>query len=121
MYGITETTVHVTYLALRPQDADRQGYSPIGERIPDLRLYILDQHSRPVPAGVVGELYVGGAGVARGYLNPPDLTSERFLSDPFPPVPGRRLYRTASLGPFRSAAPAHPSLPPTPPPTTPRS
>ncbi|WP_259299912.1 non-ribosomal peptide synthetase [Streptomyces aurantiacus] len=96
MYGITETTVHVTYRLITDADADRT-VSPIGERIPDLRTYVLDGHGRPVPVGVVGELYVGGAGVARGYLNRPELTAERFLDDPFCPEPGGRMYRTGDL------------------------
>ena len=70
MYGITETTVHVTYNPLDPNDTERFGASPIGSRIPDLRIYILDANRRPVPVSVTGEIYVGGAGVARGYLNP---------------------------------------------------
>jgi acyl carrier protein len=96
MYGITETTVHVTYRPLSAGDASRPGPSPIGGRIPDLRLYILDTERQPVPIGVTGELYVGGAGVARGYLNRPELTAERFVNDPF--VPGERLYKTGDLG-----------------------
>jgi amino acid adenylation domain-containing protein len=96
MYGITETTVHVTYRPLTIADCDITG-SPIGERIPDLRLYLLDNHARPVPLGAVGELYVGGAGVARGYLNRPELTAERFLDDPFCDVPGSRMYRAGDL------------------------
>ncbi|WP_081482891.1 non-ribosomal peptide synthetase [Gluconacetobacter diazotrophicus] len=96
MYGITETTVHVTYRPLTADDAEQTG-SPIGCRIPDLRVYILDNYGQPVPLGMVGELYVGGAGVARGYLNRPDLTAERFLDDPFSPEPGARMYRTGDL------------------------
>ncbi len=98
MYGITETTVHVTYYPLQPEDAQRIGASPIGRRIPDLQLYVLDTHGEPVPVGVVGELYVGGAGVARGYLNREALTAERFLDNPFSTAPGARLYRTGDLG-----------------------
>ncbi|MCF5268123.1 non-ribosomal peptide synthetase, partial [Pseudomonas syringae] len=100
MYGITETTVHVTYYPLQPEDAKRVGASPIGTRIPDLQLYLLDTCGEPVPVpvGVVGELYVGGAGVARGYLNREALTAERFLDNPFSTVPGTRLYRTGDLG-----------------------
>ncbi|WP_284343867.1 thioesterase domain-containing protein, partial [Dyella mobilis] len=71
--------------------------SPIGERIPDLRLYLLDAQGQPVPLGAVGELYVGGAGVARGYLNRPELTAERFLPDPFSPHPDARMYRSGDL------------------------
>ncbi|MGH8079249.1 MAG: amino acid adenylation domain-containing protein, partial [Lysobacter sp.] len=101
MYGITETTVHVTYHALQPDDLQRyQGRSPIGARIPDLRTYILDPQRRPAPIGATGELYVGGAGVARGYLNRAELTEERFIADPF--VAGARLYKTGDLGRWRS-------------------
>ncbi|WP_421556644.1 amino acid adenylation domain-containing protein [Pseudomonas kitaguniensis] len=95
MYGITETTVHVTYCALQAADAQRVGVSPIGVRIPDLQLYVLDEHREPLPFGVVGELYVGGAGVARGYLNRDALNAERFLADP---ATGLRMYKTGDLG-----------------------
>ncbi|NCE88295.1 non-ribosomal peptide synthase/polyketide synthase [Pseudomonas sp. Q1] len=98
MYGITETTVHVTYRALEAADAQRVGVSPIGGRIPDLQLYILDDQREPVPVGVVGELYVGGAGVARGYLNRPQLNAERFIADPFSGRAQARLYKTGDLG-----------------------
>jgi amino acid adenylation domain-containing protein/non-ribosomal peptide synthase protein (TIGR01720 family) len=92
MYGITETTVHVTYRRIRRADADRVGVSPIGEPIPDLTLEILDARGRRVPVGVPGELHVGGAGVARGYLDRPELTAQRFLD-----AGGRRVYRTGDL------------------------
>ncbi|WP_248751506.1 non-ribosomal peptide synthetase [Pseudomonas sp. MWU15-20650] len=95
MYGITETTVHVTYRALEAADAQLVGVSPIGVRIPDLQLYVLDAQCEPVPFGVVGELYVGGAGVARGYLNRAALNAERFLADP---ATGLRMYKTGDLG-----------------------
>jgi amino acid adenylation domain-containing protein len=98
MYGITETTVHVTYYPLKPADAERRGASPIGCRIPDLRIYIFDANCQPAPIGVTGELYVGGAGVARGYLNRPDLMAERFVADPFSAEPGARMYKTGDLG-----------------------
>ncbi|WDM77360.1 amino acid adenylation domain-containing protein [Xanthomonas cucurbitae] len=100
MYGITETTVHVTYYPLSPEDVQRSDVSPIGRRIPDLRLYVLDRRQQPVPIGVAGELYVGGAGVARGYLNRPELTAERFIADPF--HPGARLYRSGDLARWRA-------------------
>ncbi len=90
MYGITETTVHVTYRPITLADCNRDS-SPIGEPIPDLQLYVLDAKFEPVPEGVPGELYVGGAGVARGYLNRPELTEERFLPNPHG---SGRLYRT---------------------------
>ncbi|RMQ48866.1 Amino acid adenylation, partial [Pseudomonas cichorii] len=97
MYGITETTVHVTYRALQAADALQAGVSPIGVRIPDLQTYVLDANREPVPVGVVGELYVGGAGVARGYLNRPELNKERFIVDPFSTDKHARLYRTGDL------------------------
>ena len=99
MYGITETTVHVTYRPLAPEDTQCSG-SPIGVRIPDLRVMLLDAHGQPVPVGVPGELYVGGAGVARGYLRRPELTAERFVPDPFG-EPGSRMYKTGDLGRWR--------------------
>ena len=74
MYGITETTVHVTYRRLRMEDTQPGRSSVIGQPLPDLHLYVLDAHGQPVPIGARGELYVGGAGVARGYLDRPELT-----------------------------------------------
>ncbi|MFJ5219342.1 amino acid adenylation domain-containing protein [Streptomyces sp. NPDC088354] len=99
MYGITETTVHVTYQPVSAADVECGGASLIGVPIPDLRVYVLDAYGRPAPVGVTGELYVGGAGVARGYLNRPELTAERFVEDPF--VAGGRLYRSGDLGRWR--------------------
>jgi amino acid adenylation domain-containing protein/non-ribosomal peptide synthase protein (TIGR01720 family) len=96
MYGITETTVHVTAREITAADLERGG-SPIGAPIPDLSLYLLDRAGEPVPAGVPGELYVGGAGVARGYLHRPELTAERFVRDPFSGDADARLYRTGDL------------------------
>ena len=96
MYGITETTVHVTHYELTPKDCERRGAgSPIGRPIPDLRVYIVDEQLAPVPIGVAGELYIGGAGVARGYWNRPELTAERFIPSPF--VEGDRLYKTGDV------------------------
>jgi amino acid adenylation domain-containing protein len=91
MYGITETTVHVTYRPLSASDAERP-VSLIGEPIPDLQLYVLNDVLEPVPDGIPGELFVGGAGLAEGYLKRPDLTAERFIENPF--CPGDRIYRT---------------------------
>ncbi|MFP1882292.1 amino acid adenylation domain-containing protein [Lonsdalea quercina] len=99
MYGITETTVHVTHCPLTA--GMPTGDSPIGRPLPDLRLYILDGHGEPVPLGVPGELYVGGAGVTRGYLNQPALTEARFPLDPFYGEAGARMYRTGDLGRWR--------------------
>jgi len=96
MYGITETTVHVTY---RPLSKDDLGAgSVIGEPIPDLQLYILDKRMQPVPLGVPGEIYVGGAGLARGYLNRPELSAERFVVSRFGSE--GRLYKTGDLARF---------------------
>ena len=97
MYGITETTVHVTYRPVTVDDLDAGRGSIIGEPIPDLTLHILDESMRPVPTGVSGEIYVGGAGVASGYLNRPELTAHRFLVDPFSSDRKARLYRTGDL------------------------
>src|SRR5438270_7522568 len=97
MYGITETTVHVTYRPLQMSDSLEKG-SPVGKRLGDLRIYLLDGEGEPVPLGAVGEIYVGGAGVARGYLNRPDLTKERFVKDRFCAEAGARMYKTGDLG-----------------------
>jgi len=96
MYGITETTVHVTYRPLSLADLELETSSPIGEPIADLSWYLLDAELNPVPKGCIGELYVGQAGLARGYLKRADLTATRFVADPFG-QPGARLYRTGDL------------------------
>ncbi|KAG0196338.1 hypothetical protein BGX28_010268, partial [Mortierella sp. GBA30] len=96
MYGPTETTVYATFRLITAKDCD-QLISPIGVRLPDLRTYVLDGRCQPVPVGVVGELYIGGAGVARGYLNRPDLTEGSFLPDPFVELPEARMYKTGDL------------------------
>jgi amino acid adenylation domain-containing protein len=98
MYGITETTVHVTYYNVTASPVAEDQASIIGRPIPDLQVYILDSERRPVPIGVIGEMFVGGPGVARGYLNRPELTSARFIPDPFNPL--SRLYRTGDLARF---------------------
>ncbi|CRM28416.1 Tyrocidine synthase III [Pseudomonas sp. 28 E 9] len=96
MYGITETTVHVTFYALTSLDTQLAD-SVIGQCLPDLNVYLLDAHGQPVPVGEVGEIYVAGAGVTRGYLNRPELTAERFLHDPFSGKPNARMYRSGDL------------------------
>ena len=99
MYGITETTVHVTY---RPLGAGDVGAgSMIGAPIPDLSLYVLDRSGQLAPVGAPGEIHVAGAGLARGYLNRPDLTAERFVPSPFGTAPGERLYRSGDLARVR--------------------
>ena len=80
MYGITETTVHVTY---QPLDLDNADSAPVGVPIPDLAVYLLDADGNPVPDNVVGEMHVSGAGVAQGYIGREELTAERFIADPF--------------------------------------
>ncbi len=96
MYGITETTVHVTYRPISQTDLGRG--SLIGVPIPDLQVYLLNDQKQPVPAGEAGEICVGGAGVGDGYLNRPELTSQKFIPDPFSPKPGARLYCSGDLG-----------------------
>ena len=96
MYGITETTVHVTYRPLTYADLTTGAGSVIGRPIPDLRIVVLDDERHLVPLGIPGEMYVGGDGVARGYLRRPDLTEERFIADPFQNARGK-LYRTGDL------------------------
>ena len=97
MYGITETTVHVTYHPVTRADLLPPGASVIGRPIPDLQAYVLDRHLNPCPAGIPGELHVAGSGLAAGYLRRPDLTGERFIPNPFAGRPGERLYRTGDL------------------------
>ncbi|WP_149096475.1 non-ribosomal peptide synthetase, partial [Paenibacillus terrae] len=94
MYGITETTVHVTYKEITWVEMEA-AKSNIGKPIPTLRVYVLDENRRPVPIGVAGEMYVAGEGLARGYLNRPDLTAEKFVDSPF--AEGEKLYRTGDL------------------------
>ncbi|MFB6849650.1 amino acid adenylation domain-containing protein, partial [Streptomyces sp. NPDC056373] len=101
MYGITETTVHVTHCPLGPGTRQSGAHSPIGTPLADLSVYLLDRRGRPVPTGAVGEIHVGGAGVARGYLGRPELTAQRFLPDPFVSRPDARMYRSGDLGRWR--------------------
>ena len=94
MYGITETTVHVTYFPLH-QHVTNYSTSVIGRPIPDLQVYILDSYFNPVPVNVIGEMYIGGRGLARGYLNRTELTQQRFISSPF--NANKKLYKTGDL------------------------
>jgi amino acid adenylation domain-containing protein len=97
MYGITETTVHVTYRVIGEADVRAGSASPIGIPIPDLSIHLLDRRGRTVPIGLAGEMYVGGGGVARGYLHRPELTAQRFVPDPFSDKVADRLYRSGDL------------------------
>src|SRR5205085_5035435 len=97
MYGITETTVHVTYRPLTSADAALRLGSLIGTPLPDLQVYVLDRRLEPLAAGVAGEMFVGGAGLARGYLKRAELTAQRFIPDPYGQQAGGRLYRTGDL------------------------
>ena len=103
MYGITETTVHVTCRPVGATDlAGSPWMSPLGAPLEDLRLHLLDRDLQPVPIGAVGEICVGGPGLARGYLDRPDLTAQRFIPDPWCEEPGRRLYRSGDLASRRT-------------------
>ncbi|WP_084487600.1 non-ribosomal peptide synthetase [Nocardia sienata] len=96
-YGPTETTIITTAGVVTPGESDND-LPPIGEPIPGARVHLLDGDLRPVASGDIGELYIAGAGVARGYLGRPDLTAERFVPDPWAARPGMRMYRTGDLG-----------------------
>ncbi|WP_339493126.1 amino acid adenylation domain-containing protein, partial [Pseudomonas sp. EA_15y_Pfl2_R67] len=102
MYGITEITVHATYYPISQVDIDSGAPSLIGPPLPDLCLRILDEYQQPVPMGVDGEIYIGGAGVARHYLNRDALNAERFISDPYAAEPDARLYRTGDIARYRA-------------------
>jgi len=93
-YGPTETTVCASMYETRPDDGREP---PIGRPINNFQLYVLDAHLQPVPVGVPGELCIGGAGLARGYLKRPELTAEKFIPNPFSDEPGSRLYRSGDL------------------------
>ncbi|UCH98409.1 MAG: amino acid adenylation domain-containing protein [Candidatus Aminicenantes bacterium] len=95
MFGITETTVHVTYKEIEHRDI-RLNISNIGQPIPTLSTYIMGRGQQLLPLGVTGEICVGGEGVGRGYLNRPELTSEKFVNHPY--ITGQRLYRSGDLG-----------------------
>ncbi|TFG62673.1 MAG: non-ribosomal peptide synthetase, partial [Nitrospirales bacterium] len=107
MYGITETTVHVTHHQVTSEEvADTRG-GLIGTPLPDLQVYLLDAHDQLVPQGVSGELHIGGGGLARGYLNRPALTAARFRPNPFTTKVGQRLYQSGDVGRYGEAGQLH--------------
>ncbi|MDD3990360.1 MAG: amino acid adenylation domain-containing protein, partial [Bacteroidales bacterium] len=97
MYGITETTIHVTYHKLTDQEINSStGSSNIGKPLPETKVYVLDEHRMLVPKGIYGEIYVGGSGVCKGYLNRPELTGERFIQNPYNDK--EILYKSGDIG-----------------------
>ncbi|MBD2293367.1 amino acid adenylation domain-containing protein [Anabaena sphaerica FACHB-251] len=94
LYGPTETTIWSTIHQIQ----DPKQTIPIGRPLANTQIYILDKSLQPVPVGVTGEIYIGGAGVARGYFNRPELTQEKFIANPFSDNPGEKLYKTGDLG-----------------------
>jgi amino acid adenylation domain-containing protein/thioester reductase-like protein len=99
-YGLTETTITSTLYDIRPQEAAVKPTRPVpvGQPLPHAQILVLDEQLEPVPDNAVGEIYIGGQGVARGYLGQPGRTAERFVPDPHSQVPGGRMYRTGDLG-----------------------
>ncbi|MGD9488072.1 MAG: amino acid adenylation domain-containing protein [Calditrichaceae bacterium] len=96
-FGLTEATIDSSYFETKELDLPGDRLVPIGRPFANMTLYILDNHFEPVPVGVRGEIFVGGAGVVRGYLNRPDLTADRFIPYPYG-MPGERFYRTGDVG-----------------------
>ncbi|MCC5648475.1 amino acid adenylation domain-containing protein [Nostoc sp. XA013] len=96
LYGPTEAAVDVTYWMCSPDSTHHQTV-PIGWPIANTQIYLLDSYFHPVPVGVIGELYIGGVGVGRGYLRNPELTAEKFIPNPFCTEAGERLYKTGDL------------------------
>ncbi len=100
LYGPTEAAIDVTYWECKPEP--NAVTVPIGHPIANTSIYILDEHMKPTPIGVSGELFIGGVGLARGYYNKAKMTEERFVPDPFDRSPGARLYRTGDIARFRA-------------------
>src|SRR5262249_10156306 len=101
MYGITETTVHASYRRLSAEDVSQGAGSLIGVALADMRLLLLESGMSPAGIGMAGEIYVGGGGVARGYIGRAELTAERFIPDPYSARGGDRLYRSGDVGRWR--------------------
>lgn len=99
MYGPTEDTTYST-CALLPRETERT--VPIGRPISNSKVYVLDAEMQQVPVGVAGDIYISGAGLARGYLTHPEWTAEKFIPNPFSDTPGERLYRVGDLGSYRT-------------------
>jgi amino acid adenylation domain-containing protein len=99
LYGPTEASVDVTSWTCRPDSV--LSCVPIGRPIANIQIHILDEHLNPVPVGVVGELYIAGVGLARGYVNRPELTSEKFIPNPFSREFGARMYKSGDLARYR--------------------
>jgi len=97
VYGLSETSLDSTFFLGTDLDLNQNQLTPIGRPFPNVRTYILDDYHKPVPVGITGELYIGGAGVAKGYLHRPDLTSECFMADPFSNEEHDRIFRTGDL------------------------
>lgn len=98
-YGPTESAINSTCWIYRPEDSQQR--ASIGRPIANTQIYLLDAHLRLVPLGTPGELYIGGLGVARGYLNQPELTAERFIPNSFSSEPGERLYKTGDIARYQ--------------------
>lgn len=98
-YGITETTVDVSCYEASAEELPASGMIPIGRPLGNVKVYLLDTYKNPVPVGVTGDMYIGGAGVGRGYWRRPELNAEKFVSDPF--VPGKKMYWSGDLGRYR--------------------
>ncbi|MBF1989859.1 non-ribosomal peptide synthetase [Fischerella thermalis] len=99
-FGLTEATIDSTYFETQTIDLSVEQLVPIGSPFANTQIYILDSYLQPVPVGVMGEIYIGGAGVARGYLHRPDLTAEKFIPNLFSQKPGDILYKTGDIGQY---------------------
>ncbi|MCU7493270.1 MAG: amino acid adenylation domain-containing protein [Ignavibacteria bacterium] len=99
-FGLTEATIDSSYFESTNLDIPNDRLVPIGRPFSNMTLYVLDRNLEPLAPGLTGELYVGGKGLARGYLKRPDVTAEKFIPDPFSKIPGQRLYKTGDMARF---------------------